>query len=419
MDKKEKPYYTGTEIVISIFQILVQFTLYHSAACLIAGIGIEESGWMYLRMGILFLPLLIYLFTRMYIRNLSIFVLIHIGCAAGLLFFFPRTVGEAAAICICLLIMLVNSVRFRIIESYYDRECPSLFLLLFLFVVYVFAAYIEKPILMKQCFYELMVFLLCYMISKNLENTENFISLNRETANFPIRQIKGVNRVLLSFFAVVMLGGMLLIPQLHLERAVEQMGEWGLIFLRWLFSLIRTKEVSPEPWEWNNNSNSGSYELPITEEMPSRLAMFLQYLMEIGTIIFLIVVVLFGIGFGLYQIYKRFYAVPLKGEERKRETDVITITESVPIFRKKKEPEEEIGGYSKKIRRQYKKSVKRRKGKTQILPSSLTPTEIENVLEYPFTDIQEKERVIVLYEKARYGKEECTKEEFEEIRKMV
>ena len=108
-----------------------------------------------------------------------------------------------------------------------------------------------------------------------------------------------------------------------------------------------------------------------------------------------------------------------EGEERKRETDVITITESVPIFRKKKEPEEEIGGYSKKIRRQYKKSVKRRKGKTQILPSSLTPTEIENVLEYPFTDIQEKERVIVLYEKARYGKEECTKEEFEEIRKMV
>ena len=122
MDKKEKPYNTGTKIIISIFQVLVQFTLYHSAACLIAGIGSEESRWLYLRMGILFLPLVVYLFTRMYIGSLCLFALIHIGCAAGLLFFFPRTVGEAVAICICLLIMLVNSVRFRIIESYQDRE---------------------------------------------------------------------------------------------------------------------------------------------------------------------------------------------------------------------------------------------------------------------------------------------------------
>ena len=118
-------------------------------------------------------------------------------------------------------------------------------------------------------------------------------------------------------------------------------------------------------------------------------------------------------------IRDRFYAIPLKGEEKKKETDVVTITESVPIFRKKKDFKEEASGYSKKIRRQYKKSVKRRKGKAQILALSLTPTEIEAVLEHPFTDVQEKERMIALYEKARYGKEECTKEEFEEIRKMV
>ena len=209
-------------------------------------------------------------------------------------------------------------------------------------------------------------------------------------------------------------------PQLHPERAVEQAGEWGLIFLRWLFSLIQVKEVSPEPWiDLGNNQDSSRYELPIIEEMPSKLAVFLQYLMEICSIVFLIVVVLFGIGFGLYQIYKRFYAIPLKGEEKKKETDVVTITESVPIFRKKKDFKEEASGYSKKIRRQYKKSVKRRKGKAQILALSLTPTEIEAVLEHPFTDVQEKERMIALYEKARYGKEECTKEEFEEIRKMV
>lgn len=98
---------------------------------------------------------------------------------------------------------------------------------------------------------------------------------------------------------------------------------------------------------------------------------------------------------------------------------MVTITESVPIFRKKKEPQEELGGYNKKIRRQYKKSVKRRKGKDQVLSESLTPAEIETVLEHPIMDLKERERLIALYEKARYGKEECTKEELEEVKRMV
>mgnify|MGYP001106709564 FL=1 len=80
---------------------------------------------------------------------------------------------------------------------------------------------------------------------------------------------------------------------------------------------------------------------------------------------------------------------------------------------------EELGNYNKKIRRQYKKSVKRRKGKEQILELSLTPTEIENVLEQPLLDLKKRERIITLYEKARYGKEECIKEELEEVRKML
>lgn len=419
MDKKVRPHYTGVEIMIYIFQILVQFTLYHSVACLITGIGGAESRWMYLRMGILLFPLLLYLLVRMYVGNLFLFLLIHIGCAGGLILFFPKTVGEAIAILICLLVMVINSIRFRIIESYGYSECPSLIMISLIFIVYVLAAYTEKVLLMKLYFYEFVVFLFFYMISKNLENTEKFISMNQETANFPIRQIKGVNRTLLCFFAAVMLVGMLLAPRLHPEYITKQLGNLALIFLRWIFSLIQTKEISPEPLLDMGSSENQGYGFPIEEAVPSKLALFLQYVMEVFTVIFLISVLLFGIGFCLYQIYKRFYAIPLKAGEEKKETDVITITESIPIFRKKKDLQEELGGYSKKIRRHYKKSVKRRKGKTQELSPSLTPTEIEAVLEHSIKDAKEQERILVLYEKARYGKEECTKEELEEVRKIL
>ena len=420
MDKEKKTYYTGVELVICIFQVLVQFTLYHSVACLITGIGSIEEKQLYLRMGILLLPLFCYVFTRMYVGNLFLFALIHIGCAVGLLLFFPKTVAEAAAILVCLVVMIVNSVRFRIIESYQYQECPHLFMVSLLFIVFIFASYIEKTVLMKQCFYEFIGFLLFYMISKNLENTERFIALNQETANFPIRQMKGVNRTLLCFFTIVMLGGMLLVPQFHPERITEQIGALALMVLRWLFSLIQREEINSKPYlDLEDSGNQSGYGLPIEEGIPSKLALFLQYLMEIVTVIILIAVILFGIGFCLYQIYKRFYAIPLKSGEDRKETDVITVTEHVPIFQKKKKLKEELGGYNKKIRYQYKKSVKRRKGKEQILEPSLTPTEIETVLEHPFMDVKEREKWITLYEKARYGKEECTKEELEEAKKMV
>lgn len=418
MDKESHVHYTRVEQIIYFFQVFMQFTLYHSVACLIAGIGRIEDFQLYLRMGILLLPLFFYLITRMYVENLFLFALFHIGCAGGILLFFPNTVGETITILFCLIVMIGNSIRLRIVES--SQECPSLLLLSVFFIVYLFASYIEKEILMKQCFYELVIFLILYMISKNLENTEKFIYLNRDTANFPIQQIKGVNRTLLCFFTIVMFGGMLLAPKIYPKSIIEKIGAILLLVLRWLFSLIQGEEMSQKPYlDIREDGNLGGYGFPIEEGVPSKLAVFLQYLMEIFTVVFLIAVVLFGVGFGLYQIYKRFYAMPLSSGKEEKKTNVVTVTESIPILRKKKELQEELGGYNKKIRYQYKKSVKRRRGKEQILASSLTPTEIENVLMRPIVDLEERERMIALYEKARYGKEECTKEDLEEVKRMA
>lgn len=418
-DKSTHPRYTGVEIVIHVFQALVQFTLYHSIACLITGVGRGENWEMYLRMGVLLLPLLLYSFTRAYVGNLFLFVLIHLGSAWALLWIVPRQPGEAAAMFGCLVVMLVNSVRFRIIESYRYRECPNLLMLLLIFLVYALAAYTQKALLMKLCFYELIVFIFFYLISSNLENTEKFIHINRDTANFPVRQMKWVNRMLLCFFAVVLVVGMLLAPQLHPELLAEKAGNVILHFLRWFFSHIQFEEMNPELFEKNVQRNPAGMGMGIEEGTPSKIALFLQNVFLMATQIFLIVGMLAAVGFGLYQIYKRFYALPLKNAADREGKDVVTVAESIPVFRKKKEREEKTGGNSKKIRRLYKKSVKRRRGKEQILSQTLTPTEIEEALKQPSEEAGQRKRRIALYEKARYSKEECTREELEEIRKMV
>lgn len=421
INKNTRPRYSGAEITIRIFQTLAQFTLYHSVACLLTGIGAgENENWgMYLRMGILLLPLLLYSFSRAYVKNLFLFALVHLGSALALLRFFPQWLGEAVAIFVCLIVMIGNSVRFRITKSYHYKECPSLFLLLFLFAVSSLAAYTEMTLLMQLCFYELIVFILFYMISMNLENTEKFIHINRDTANFPVRQMKGVSRTLLCFFAIVLLGGMLLAPQFHPERLAEKAGSMIQLFLRWLVLHFLNEEINSESMEGNPLENQSGNGVELLEGTPSQLALFLQELLLALANLLLVAGILFGVGFGLYQIYKRFYAIPLKDGADEDEKDVITVTESIPIIRRRKEQDETSGGNSKKIRHQYKKSVKRRKGKGQILARTLTPTEIEYVLEQPIKGGKQTERLIALYEKARYGKEECTREELEEVKKML
>jgi len=416
--QKNRPHYAGVEQVIRITQTLVQFTLYHSVACLITSIGREESTELYLRMGILLLPLFLYSFTRAYVGNLLLFFLIHLGSAFLLVWSFPQTVGEAAALFLCLIVMLVNSFRFRITESYHYKECPNLLMLLFIFLVYGTAAYIHHTLLMQICFYELIIFILFYMIGINLENTEQFIKINQDTANFPVRQIKGVNRTLLSFFTLLMFMVMVLAPRLHPELLTEKAGNLLLLFLRWFFSLFSFHETVEESVALDLGRNATNQWMELEEAEPSWIALFLQELLLFLTKVFLIFGILVGIGFGLYQFYKRFYAIPKKGESELEGKDVVTIVERVPIFQRKKTKEEEIGGNSKKIRHQYKKSVKRRKGKQQVLAEALTPSEIEATIEHKIEEEQRK-KVIALYEKARYGKIECTKEELEEFKKIM
>lgn len=420
-DKNTRPCYSGVEITIRIFQTLVQFTLYHSVACLLTGIGMgENENWrMYLRMGVLLLPLLLYSFSRAYVRNLLLFTLIHLGSAILLIGFFPQWIGEAVAIFVCLIVMIGNSVRFRITESYYYKECPNLLTLIFLFTVYGIAAHIGMELLMQLCFYELMVFIIFYLISMNLENTEKFIHINRDTANFPVRQMKGVNQTLLCFFAVVLLVGMLLVPQFHPELLGAKMGEMIRLFLRWIFLHFMNEEIDSELMENNPVENQAGSRAEILDGTPSPLALFLQELLLGLTKILVVAGILFAVGYGLYQIYKRFYAVSLNEGADEEGKDVVTVTESIPIIKRKREQDKTAGSNNRKIRYQYKRSVKRRKGKGQILAQTLTPTEIEDVLEQPIKEEKQTERLITLYEKARYGKEECTREELEEVKKMV
>lgn len=179
------------------------------------------------------------------------------------------------------------------------------------------------------------------------------------------------------------------------------------------------EEMDSESMEWNPVENQAGSRAEILDSTPSWLALFLQELLLGLTKILVAAGILFAVGYGLYQIYKRFYAVSCNEGADEEGKDVVTITESIPMIKRKRRQEETAGSYNRKIRYQYKRSVKRRKGKGQILAQTLTPTEIEYVLEQPLKETKQTERLITLYEKARYGKEECTREELEEIKKMV
>lgn len=419
MDKTEKKHsYATVDQVILFFQTMIQFTLYHSVACLVTSLIQEENWRMYIRMGILLIPLFLFSFTRRYVGNLLVFALIHLGTCGLLVTFFPERVEEYVAVIVCLLVMVVNSVHFRLVESYKFKECPQLMMLAVLFIVYGLAAYQDRVLLETLCYYECVVYIFCYVISNNLENTERFIKLNEDTANFPVRQVKGVNRTLLSFFSVLLLGVMILAPRLHPEVLLKKIGNVLRGILRWIFSHFDFSEnIDYEALEKSVESTPNGGMFMMEEGTPSAIALFLDYLLRIVVGVGLAALAVFAIGYGLYQIYKRFYGISPKGSEEHAEKGVRTVTESIPIFRRTRESEEESVGMNKKIRKQYRKSVKKREGKMEKVSTALTPSEIEEVL--PEGQEGWSQERIALYEKARYSKAECTREELERMKKLV
>lgn len=402
----------------------MQFLLYHSLMCavhsFVYGTEYKED---FAYMGLILAPLIVLAVFRAAVKNFFLFFGGHILVCAGMLFA-GRSLVERLIFAAAALFITVNSIRFRTRCGNQGEECPrvssgAVFLVLF-FLCNIF----EKPQAASLIYGELFLFILLSLVYRSFDNTRRFIKLNKDTANLPEKQMKRMNAVFLAFFLAFTAAFMLLFPMLHLEVLVNGAGRLLLFGIRWFFGLFHYKEGAGEAAGPAGNPKGGMEGLLRGERDTGFLWIILENILKVVLIAAGAAAIIGGLGFLFYTLYKRFYGAREEDGDVKEFLGVQVLSQRLKSFSKKRPKEDTVQSLSLRVRKLYRKRVKRQAGKKARIPEYLTPKELEEYLRNVKErenglSHEEGERICYIYEKARYGQTEVSQEEWEELKRLL
>lgn len=225
----------------------------------------------------------------------------------------------------------------------------------------------------------------------------------------PVDRIVRFNRLLLIGYCVFTLVLLLISPLLHLHDLLPFIGSVMLAFLRWVIQLISRwlsrsaplPEQIPPPGEQEPS-------FPLEPSETARWLLILQQIFYYVMIIVSVLIILALVGYILYALYKRFYAVPQLdsdeaesllpslSDQRKKHLHRVRQRLNLPLTRTP----------AQKIRRCYFRLIESQMKRGLTVKASLTPRQIAEAFDterYP-----ELVLFTSLYEAARYGPDICT-----------
>lgn len=400
--------------------LLMQFLLYHCAACTAVSLFYHtEMAGHYLFMALLLPPLFFLAFLRYHVKNFALFLLLHLiaplfGLLAG------RGLGEKLSLAGFLVLMLVVSISRRTTERWKVQENPSIGMITTPLLCYFLGYYMKNPLLMRLIYGELFAYMILYFLHKNLKNTTDFIEINKNTANFPAGQMTVVNRSFAALFLVVLAAAMVLFSRLHLEAVLFPVLRGLLYVIAWIFSLLPFSDASEQ---MQNTAQRMDKESPLEGLGTSETGLFwviVEKILIAAVIALIAAAVIGGTAYLLYYLYKRFYA------ERKENTDEKEFVAgeikwfSKGLFAGREDMAKDRKSFRNprwRIRKAYKRYVKKGFGKRESVPAALTPQEMLALLgeKGKASDSASLEKIRAIYERARYSEKECTQKELEEL----
>lgn len=415
-----------------ILALSMQGLLYHCVFCMFCDVLLPYDLPPDLFLPALFAPLFLFSIIRNKCDRFLVFILLH-AAAAGSSMLFVSIPQIRLVTGICTGVMFILSMRFRLNPLYQGQEAcpPAVYTLLFLFI-YIIAQFNEREQLMRIIYYETVLYLILYAVYKCFDRTDRFITSNREISNFPLKQMKSLIRIFLCIFILFLVTGMSGMQKLPFDHALAQTGALCLMILRSILKLIARLLGNSTTLPETPAQGSRQPEAPFLAA--EEVSPFLQILEQLLKAALYILIAYFLIRTAiriLYEIYKRFYEHTQTGHD---ESEFIwknpVVKEKLKHIYKKKEPED-IKNTSYKVRRIYKKYVRKQFGRKSVIPACMTPSELEACLaeaqlqsknpsqrqsENLVQNMSAAKHRLEIYEKARYSQWECSRQELEHIK---
>ncbi|MBO5279434.1 MAG: DUF4129 domain-containing protein [Lachnospiraceae bacterium] len=404
--------------------LALQFILYHCLSCTALGtINGQDQPEQYLRMLLLFVPLCYLALVRTYVKKFASFLVLHVPVvfAVALL---GKSLAEETVVTVCIAVMMITSIHASTTkkrEQAGKMGSPHLAMIVVLLVCHYMGYYQHEPVLIQISYYELQLFLIFYLVHASLKNTSKFIQMHQDTANFPVGQMTIINRFLVVLFLAALAAGMFVFPKLHLEVIVMPVLKGLLAVLSWLFSFIKLPEASEQVEQASQKMEKVSVAGLGEAGETWGIWILIEQVLKILVAIVMVVLVVGGIAWVLYRLYKGFYS-----EKKENADEKEFLVDELKWFSKEwfsgfKREKEEKGTINQRIRKVYRRYVKKGFKRKEAVPETMTPDELLLFLKEKQGGLSETERVRAcrIYEQARYGQPECTADELEELKRLL
>jgi hypothetical protein len=362
------------------------------------------------------IPVIAAYFCRKYVKEFFSFYFLHfLFFVAAILF--ARSGKEAFFYCIEILFLSVYSSHIKLQTTKMSEERVPLAALAAMIFCYVAGLDTQNQLVIQSGLLLLVFFTIAEIIYNNLDKVNTVFVENRENVNFPAKQLFNVNRSMLIISAVIVFLGMMAFYSGPYGNFFQMIAK----FFFWLNGRIGAlifKDSVSVPHEVSTNTETLA--MPTQPDTidpnfvplpPGSFSQLINTLLGVFAIIVTIVLIIKIIMDVRNSVKKKKYGADLIEfvKPKKKEKDFIKRLE------KNSTDEESEIDYNLKLRKLYKKKVKKGIGNEKI-PASIFP---EDVTRKAITDEKNEAKDITdIYEKARYSNEKINSEEIEKVKNV-
>ena len=382
---------------------------------------------------ILIVPFAITAWGEKKINHLASYIFAGIICCAFMFLLGGHFFEKLYLTVISLLIMLVRipprlnkSDDYEIVDENIHEtngilDAPGASFLFFFVFVFFMSMLLEKPEAQNIIYWLTFAYVANLLMFINLKSLNSYLYSRRNIANLPGQQIISTNRVLMLIFSLFTIALMLILPLIPMDEFISSIGIALRDFLRWFFSHFSSKQDPIiETVAEAISSSSEPAMMGETKPTPAWLKLILDvtfFIFAFAACIGLIAGLFYLILVIAHRFYKPTSATGDLSEFINEETETSFIHESY------KKPKDNLFSQMfhpntfvrKRFRKQIQKGITSLKKSVSSSLQPLTPSELEAYA--GLSDDEYTKLLHELYEKARYSKEGCTKEDAARLKK--
>lgn len=287
------------------------------------------------------------------------------------------------------------------------------------FLVYLFNLYMGYTAIQPFLNGFSLGFTLLFMLYVHIKNVDSSLEIITKNSMQPVSQIKSFNNKIIAIYLFISAAFLIVCPYFHLQDLVNLFGEGLYAFIRFLVSFLPQTQT-PQDVPQQTQQSTQSAESMLKNLLPGKenpIVAFIEeifiYVVNIGVVIAIIAIICYG----LYLLYKTFYANSSSTNETK---EFISPIVKVDKANRNLNPFRRFidslnVSTNDKVRKIYYKKIKKLMT-LGLKISNETASEISSLASISINkDISE---LTTFYEKARYSNIEVSKEELNKLKDL-